>query len=82
MTSPAITNGQQLDHALECHRQHHALVVLGGVDVPGAEQDGERRHHQGDEQRRVDARTSDRRVVRDAHDDAMLAGTAFSWSAM
>jgi hypothetical protein len=33
--------GDQLDHRLEGDRRHHALVALGGIEVAGAEQDGE-----------------------------------------
>ena len=45
--------GGELDHALEGDRQHHALVMLGGVDVPGAEQDAEQRDQQEHEQGRL-----------------------------
>ncbi|MNZ58058.1 hypothetical protein D3C78_760570 [compost metagenome] len=45
--------GQQLDQGLEGNGQHHATVVLGGVEVAGAEEDGEQRQHQGHDQRRV-----------------------------
>ena len=38
----------QLDGRFESDRRDHALVLLGGVDVPRAVQDRERRHDQGD----------------------------------
>ena len=45
--------GQQLDHGLQRDRQHHAAMVLGGIDATGAEQDREHRQHQRHVQRRV-----------------------------
>ncbi|MNC25779.1 hypothetical protein D3C75_738790 [compost metagenome] len=44
---------QQLDQRLEGHRHDHAAVVLGGVQVAGAEQDGEQGEDQRHDQRRV-----------------------------
>ena len=44
---------QQLDHALERDGGDHALMVLGGIDVPRAERDGEGRHQQGHVERLV-----------------------------
>ncbi|MCW0450102.1 hypothetical protein NB706_002936 [Xanthomonas sacchari] len=44
---------QQLHHRLQRDRQHHAVVVLGGIDLASAEQRGEQRHPQGHVQRRV-----------------------------
>ncbi|MCY1345726.1 hypothetical protein D9M69_317910 [compost metagenome] len=44
---------QKLDQGFEGDRQHHAAVVLGGVEVAGAEEDGEQGQHQGHDQRRV-----------------------------
>ena len=38
--------GQQLDQRLEGNRQHHAAMVLGDVEVAGAEQNGEQRQSQ------------------------------------
>ena len=38
--------GEQLDQRLKGNRQHHAAVVLGGVEVARAEDDGEQRQHQ------------------------------------
>ena len=43
----------QLDHRFQRDRQHHAVVVLGGVHLAGAEQRGEQRHQQRDIQRWV-----------------------------
>ena len=40
--------GHQLDHRLEGYRRHHALVPLGGVQVPGAKHHGETGQHQRD----------------------------------
>ena len=31
--------GDQLDHRFDRDRQHEPVLVLGGIDVPGAEQD-------------------------------------------
>ncbi len=45
--------GDQLDHRLGGDREHQAVLVLGRVDVAGAEQHRERRHRQRDEQRDV-----------------------------
>jgi len=45
--------GDQLDQRLQCHRQHHAVVVLGGVDAPGAEQDRKQRQQRGHVERRI-----------------------------
>ncbi len=44
---------QQLDHRFEGDRQHHAAMLLGGLDVAHAEQDGEERHQGGHDQRGV-----------------------------
>ena len=46
---------EELDEALQRHGQHHALVVLGRVDVAGAEEDAEGGEHDGDEEGRVGA---------------------------
>ncbi len=43
----------QLDHRFERDGEDHALVVLGRVDVPGAEQDREQGENQRGDQRRV-----------------------------
>ena len=43
----------QLDDRFGGDRQHQAVLMLGGVDVAGAEQHGEGRHRQRDEQRDV-----------------------------
>jgi hypothetical protein len=45
--------GGELDQRLEGDGQHHAAVVLGDVQAAGAEDDGEQRQHQRDDQRRV-----------------------------
>ena len=45
--------GDELDDRLGRDRQHQALLVLGGVDVAGAEQHGEGRHRESDEQRNI-----------------------------
>ena len=45
--------GDELDDRLGRDRQHQPVLMLGGVDVAGAEQHGERRHQQRDEQRDV-----------------------------
>ena len=45
---------------LGCDCEHQAVLVLGGVDVAGAEQHGERRHGERDEQREVAERRLDR----------------------
>ena len=44
---------QELDHQFEGDRQHHAAMLLGGLHVAHAEQDGEHRHQGGDDQRGV-----------------------------
>ena len=44
---------QQLDDRFGGDRQHQAVLMLGRVDVPGAEQHREHRHRQRDEQRHV-----------------------------
>ena len=45
--------GQQLHQRLQRHRQHHAAVMLGGVDLAGAEQDREQRQQRRHVQRRI-----------------------------
>ena len=45
--------GHQLDDRLEGDGRHHALVTLTGIEVPGAEQDGEGRQQQGHVEGRV-----------------------------
>ncbi len=50
---------EELDEALQRHGQHHALVVLGRVDVAGAEQDAEGGEHDGDEEGGVGADRGD-----------------------
>ena len=42
--------GGELDEQLGRDRDDQAFLVLGGVDVAGAEQDGEGRHRQGDDE--------------------------------
>ena len=42
--------GRELDQRLGGDGDDQALLVLGGIDVAGAEQDGERRHRQGDDE--------------------------------
>ncbi len=44
---------QQLDHRFQGDGQHHAVVMLGGVHLAGAEQRGEQRHQQRHVQRRI-----------------------------
>ena len=44
---------QQLDDRFEGDGDHHAFVMFRGVDVAGAEQDGEQGHDQGHEKGRV-----------------------------
>ena len=43
----------QLDDGLGRDGEHQAVLVLGRVDMPGPEQDGEHRHRHRDEQRHV-----------------------------
>ena len=43
----------ELDDQLGGDRHHQSVLMLGGVDVPGPEQDGEGRHQQRNEQRDV-----------------------------
>ena len=50
----------QLNHGLESDRRHQALVMLGGVDMPGSEEDGEQRHECRDPQRRVPQQRQER----------------------
>ena len=45
--------GEQLDDQFGGDRQHQAVLVLGGVDMAGAEQHREGRHRQRHEQRNV-----------------------------
>jgi hypothetical protein len=45
--------GDQFDQRLEGDRRHHALVVLGGIEMPRAERDGERGERERHPQRRV-----------------------------
>ena len=53
----------ELHHALERHGQHHALMMLGGVDVPGTEDDAEQGQQEQDEEGGVSAAgTRDRSV--------------------
>ena len=42
--------GEQFDDRLGGDRQHQAVLMLGGVDMPRSEQHGEGRHRQRDEQ--------------------------------
>ncbi len=44
---------QQLDHRFEGDRQHHAVMVFGGIDLAGTEQGGEQRHQQRHVQRGI-----------------------------
>ena len=50
---PTAEEGEQLHHRLHRHRQDHAVLVLGGVGMARAEQYGEERQREGDEQREV-----------------------------
>ena len=50
---PDRQEGDELDHRLEGDSRHHALVAFRGVQVAGAKEDGEHRHHGGDGQRRI-----------------------------
>ncbi len=43
----------QLDHRFQRDRQHHAVVVLGGIHLAGTEQRGEQRHQQRHVQRGI-----------------------------
>ena len=45
--------GEQLDDRFGRDRQHQAVLMLGGVDMAGAEQHREGRHRQRHEQRDV-----------------------------
>ncbi len=45
--------GDELDDRLGRDRQHQSVLMLGGVDVPGAKQDRKRGHQQRDEERDV-----------------------------
>ncbi len=44
---------QQLDQRFEGDRQDHAAVMLGHIEVARAEQNGEQRQHDRDDQRGV-----------------------------
>ena len=44
---------EQLDQRFQRDREHHAVVVLGGIDPTRAEQDRKHREHQRDVERRV-----------------------------
>ncbi len=44
---------RKLDDRFGGDRQHQAVLMLGRVDMPGAEQHGKRRHGQRDKQRDV-----------------------------
>ncbi|MNZ58902.1 hypothetical protein D3C78_769200 [compost metagenome] len=46
--APHRHEGEQLDHGLEGDGDHHAAMVLGGVQVAGAEQYAEQGQQQGD----------------------------------
>nr|GEZ17028.1 putative ABC transporter, ATP-binding protein [Tanacetum cinerariifolium] len=73
------TNGhesEQLDQRLERNRQDHAPVVFGGVEVAGAEDDGEQREHQGNDQCGV-LRTRARRVGAGTDEDVHPQHDAF-----
>ncbi len=63
---------QQLHQRFQRHRQHHAAVVFGGVDLARAEEDGEHRQQQRDVQRGV----GEQRIVaaRRQHFDAHRNG--------
>ena len=73
--------GDELDDRLGCDRQHQPVLVLGGVDVAGAEQHGEGRHRQRDEQRDV-AEHRLHRAARgtDMHEDRASARTTTALS--
>ena len=45
--------GDELDDRLGGDRQHQPVLVLGGVDMPGAEQHRERRHRERHQERNV-----------------------------
>ncbi len=62
--------GQQLDDRFGGDRQHQAVLMLGGVDMAGAEQHREHRHRQRDEQRDVaEQRAGDAGARRDLRED-------------
>ena len=42
--------GDELHHRLGGDRQHQAILMFGGIDVPRAEQNGESRHRQCDKE--------------------------------
>ena len=76
--------GHQLDHGFRGDREHQAVLMFGGVDVTGAEQHGEGRHRQRDEQRDVAERngTSARSAPVCARMVPSDDDTAFSCSAI
>ena len=62
---------EQLDDRFGGDRQHQAVLVLGRVDMAGAEQHREGRHRQRDEQRDIaEQRTGDAGVRRDLREDS------------
>jgi hypothetical protein len=61
--------GHQLDHRFDGDRRHHAFVTLGGIEVAGAEQDGEG----GQDHRHVK-----RAVLEQGHGATALAGITIS----
>ena len=63
--------GNQLDHRLESHRRHHALVTLGRIKMARSEQNGEQRQDGSDKQRRIEPPRQDALVgVREKHPQA------------
>ena len=59
--------GDELDDRLGRDREHQTVLMLGGVDVAGAEQHREGRHRQRDKQRHVAEHRLDRRRSLAAH---------------
>ena len=67
---PTARNATSLTIDSVATRQHQPVLMLGGVDVAGAEQHGERRHQQRDEQRDIaDHRLRRRAAGRDFRQD-------------
>ena len=58
--------GDELDHRLEGDRRHQSLVVLGDVEMPRAEEDGEEREQRRDSDRGL----HEQRILRQASADA------------
>ena len=51
--APHRDKGQQFDHRLESDGHHHPPVVLGGIEMAGAEQDAEQRQQQSNPERQL-----------------------------